>query len=145
VVVLRVFSSYSPRLASRLPYVIWEKFSKGGSAEFSGDGSELRDFIHTSDIVFALKLILDNVSNTDFSVWNIASGKPISVKKIVELGAKVFVDCNNDLNVSFKFNNEIRPYDPKILLADVTKLSSIGFTAKVEPELGFDEFFRTIR
>ena len=56
-----------------------------------GDGSQTRDFTYVSDIVSAL--IKSSKSNYQSEIFNVGSGKTISVNRIVELlkGKKVYI------------------------------------------------------
>jgi UDP-glucose 4-epimerase len=142
IVMLRVFSSYANSLNSRLPHVIRQKFNKSPNAEFAGTGEELRDFIHTQDLVAAASLIIANQLKPGISTWNVASGIPFSVSDVVNVAALEYGRRHPDNSYTFKFNNEQRPYDPKILLADISKLKTLGFKPKISPTDGFTEYFK---
>ena len=142
IIILRVFSSYANSLSSRLPYAIRQKFDKSPNPEFAGTGEELRDFIHTQDLAAAASLIIADQLKPRISTWNVASGIPFSVSDVVNVAASEYGRRHPDNSYTFKFNHEQRPYDPKILLADISKLKGLGFKPKISPTDGFTEYFK---
>jgi UDP-glucose 4-epimerase len=141
IVILRVFSTYSNGLTSRLPYVIRQKFSEERNCNFAGSGEELRDFVHTSDLVSATSKIISKELISPISFWNIASGTALSVREIVQIACNELGRSDN-VFYTFNFNNKLRPFDPKILVANISKLRSIGFEPEVSPREGLAEYFR---
>ena len=141
VVILRVFSSYSNELKSRLPFVIRQKFNQNNEIELSGTGNELRDFVHTSDLVSAASMIVSNRAHAQSPVWNIGSGLALSVEEIVQIAANEYTKRSNGAIHSFGFNNKVRPYDPRVLLPDISKLKMLGFIPQVHPKVGLASYF----
>ena len=141
VVILRVFSSYSNGLKSRLPFVIKQMFNQNQRIELSGTGNELRDFVHSSDLAEAAAKIATDNSIPQFSVWNIGSGVALSVEEIAQIAALEFMKRNDGVMYSFAFNNKVRPYDPKILLPDISKINELGFIPKIHPTVGLSLYF----
>ena len=142
VIILRIFSSYSETLRSRLPYSIVNKFQNSRNAVFDGTGNEYRDFIHTDDIIAATQQIAEFSTGISFSKWNIGSGVALSVSNIVEIASKVFNESYDGLKYSYDFNNVTRPADPINLIADISKLNSISFEPKHDPNDGLASYFR---
>jgi UDP-glucose 4-epimerase len=142
ILIFRVFSTYSDSLQSRLPHVISRKFNENLDLRFSGTGNEMRDFIHTKDLVSAASFILTNRVIQPISTWNIGSGKSISVREIVQIAATEFRKKHSGSNYLFSFNNEQRLYDPKILVADISKLSGLGYYPRILPNIGLADYFR---
>jgi UDP-glucose 4-epimerase len=141
IVILRVFSTFSKGLTSRLPYVIRQRFSEERNCNFAGSGEELRDFVHTSDLVSATSRILGKALISPISSWNIASGTALSVREIVQIACNELGRRDN-IFYTFNFNNKLRPFDPKILVANISKLRSIGFEPEISPREGLAEYFR---
>jgi UDP-glucose 4-epimerase len=141
IVILRIFSSYSRNLESRLPHAIREKFSISSHAEFAGTGQELRDFVHTRDIFDASTHILGSELQAGSSTWNVASGVPVSVRDVVQLAIDQYKRLGKELSYSFSFNGEVRAYDPRILLADISKLRGLGFEPFLPPKVGLTDYF----
>ena len=55
---IRIFSAYGNGLRKQLLWDIYQKYQNTGRIELFGTGEETRDFIHVSDIVRAIELIL---------------------------------------------------------------------------------------
>jgi nucleoside-diphosphate-sugar epimerase len=142
VIILRVFSTFSMQLDSRLPFVIRQKFESSPRAEFDGTGLEVRDFIDTTDIVSAASSIVSKKLSERRSIWNIGSGMALTVSEIVELAAVEYEKKNHGLKHSYRFNGKVREFDPTTLTANVSKLSNIGFELQVDPRAGLGAYFR---
>ncbi|ABX12064.1 NAD-dependent epimerase/dehydratase family protein [Nitrosopumilus maritimus] len=50
-----------------------------------GDGKNTRDFIHIDDLVMGIEQSISNISGKRGSVYNLASGKSVSVKELAKL------------------------------------------------------------
>ncbi len=96
-----------------------------------GSGKQTRDFTYVTDVVDAfLKCSKSKISN---EIFNIGSGKTISVNKIVSLikGKKVFI--------------KKRPGEPDCTFADISKIKkSIGWVPKIDIEKGVDMLLKDI-
>jgi len=56
-----------------------------------GDGTQRRDFVHVSDVVFANILAMEDLPKEAFGeIYNIASGKNTSVKELAECLSRIF-------------------------------------------------------
>ena len=87
-VALRYFNIYGPRQAVTNPYT-------GVAAIFAGqllggdnplvfeDGAQQRDFVHISDVVQANLLAMDR-PEADYEVFNVGSGRPVSILQVAE-------------------------------------------------------------
>ena len=142
ILILRVFSTYSDALRARLPYVISKKFNEKLDLRFAGTGNEMRDFIHAKDLVESVLFILTNGVIPSVSTWNIGTGKSISVREILQIAAAEYSKKYSSPNYSFSFSNEHRPYDPNVLVADISKLSGLGYHPRILPHDGLAEYFR---
>ncbi len=96
-----------------------------------GDGTQTRDFTFVSDVADAIY----SASHSDVTgkIFNVGSGKTISVNRIVELlgGDKVHIPK--------------RPGEPDCTFADIEKIKSlIGWSPKVSIEDGIQELIRKI-
>jgi UDP-glucose 4-epimerase len=88
-----------------------------------GDGLQTRDFTYVSDIVDAL--ILASKNKNSGQIFNVGSGKTISVKKITELlgGNVVYIPK--------------RPGEPQSTFADITKIKTeLNFKPNIPIEEG---------
>ena len=96
-----------------------------------GDGTQTRDFTYVSDIVDAI--ILASKKESSVSVFNVGSGKTVSVKKITDLlgGEVVYIPK--------------RPGEPDSTFADITKIKKeLNFKPKVPIELGIQKILEEI-
>ena len=96
-----------------------------------GSGKQTRDFTYVTDVVDAfLKCSKSKISN---EIFNIGSGKTISVNKITSLikGKKVFINK--------------RPGEPDCTFADISKIKKlIGWVPKINIEKGLDMLLKDI-
>lgn len=74
------------------------------------DGTPVRDFIYTTDIVAGYLLLAENIEKASGEAFNFGSGEPISmlelVNKIVELMGRT-ADLDPEIMLSTKIKNEI--------------------------------------
>jgi len=86
--ILRVFNVYGPGQSDASAGVI-SKFlyniSQNKPLVIFGDGSNTRDFVSIDDVVDVIHNSIDNVEGKKGNSYNIASGKPISIKELAEL------------------------------------------------------------
>lgn len=122
VVVIRFFSIYGPGLTKQL---LWDASSKLSAAQeeasFWGTGGETRDWLNIED---ATGLMLKATGCKDlFAIVNGAAGNRVTVDETLEM-------LREELGVAVrvKFNNAVRPGDPRFYHADISKANSLGWT-----------------
>lgn len=127
VVSLRLFNVYGPRSRTSGTYgavfgVFLAQKLRGRPFTVVGDGSQTRDFIYVSDVVEAF--IKAANSKLDYEIFNVGSGKPQSINRLVSLlfGEKTYVPK--------------RPGEPDCTWADTTKIGSI---LKWQPKVSFED------
>lgn len=89
-----------------------------GTTHPTPDGSCIRDYIHVCDLVDAHIVAMNNLSNP-IEIYNIATGKGISVKEFVYACKKVTA-----LDFKVVEQEEPRPGDYAIIFADPAKIES---------------------
>lgn len=111
-----------------------ERLSKGLRPIIYGDGQQTRDFVSVNDVVNAILLAMESSSCRGTHVFNVASGKSISINDL----AKTMIRISGlDLE---PIHEEERKGDIKHAVADTTRSKSIlGFTAKEELETGLKQ------
>lgn len=139
---LRFFNVYGPRqkaeggYASVIPAFI-KRIKAGESATINGSGTISRDFIHVRDIARALYLSVEHAiskTNSNFNVYNIATGKPTSLDMLWNTLCKV-----SGKNIQANYG-EKRIGDIEVSIADVSLAEkSLKFEAKVTLENGLRE------
>ena len=132
---LRYFNVFGSRQDSRSSYatvipLFIEAIQKNESPTIHGDGQMTRDFIYVEDVVRANLLAAQSAAGNG-EVFNIASGRPISVSELFNTISRV-------LEASLQpRHGPARVGDINDSYADVTKAkSSFGFQAQVTLEEG---------
>jgi len=144
-VALRYFNVYGPRQALSNPYT-------GVAAIFSSrilnnhppcifeDGLQSRDFTHVSDIVQANLLAMES-NDADYEVFNVGTGRPLTVLNIAEALIKS-LSSSVDMNIVRKY----REGDIRHCYADISKIrDQLGFQPQVKFEKGISEFIGWVR
>ncbi len=125
---LRLFNVYGPRSRTSGTYgAVFGVFlaQKIAQEPFTvvGDGTQTRDFTFVSDVVEAM--IIAAHSNIKNEVFNVGSGKTISVNHIVKL-----------LEGNYVFIPE-RPGEPKVTFANIEKIrDQLSWSPKISIEKG---------
>tara|TARA_B110000008_G_C16750053_1_gene476225 strand:- start:344 stop:796 length:453 start_codon:yes stop_codon:yes gene_type:complete len=134
VTILRLFLVYGPGQDSErfLPQVIEGCFS--GNDFATSKGEQLRDFCYIDDITDGiLKAMRNNQSNGE--VINLASGKPISVRSIIE-HVKNYIGKGspNFGSIPYRIGENMSLY------ADITKAKmTIGWEPKTTIAIGIEK------
>lgn len=136
VISLRLFNVYGPRSRTSGTYgAVFGVFlaQKLNHKPFTvvGDGSQKRDFIYVSDAAEAF--IKAAYSDVKKGVFNVGSGNPQSINKLVSLlgGERVFIPK--------------RPAEPDCTWADISRISStLGWEARVSFEEGVQRVLEQI-
>ncbi len=133
---LRLFNVYGPRSRTSGVYggvfgVFLAQKLNGKSFTVVGDGNQVRDFIYVSDVVEAfVKVASSEIEN---GVFNVGSGKPQSVNKLVLLlgGEKKHIPK--------------RPGEPDCTWADIRRIKRLlGWEPKVSFEEGVQKMLEQI-
>jgi len=130
VVSIRIFNAYGPRSRTTGAYgavfgVFLAQKLAGKPLTVVGDGTQRRDFIFVTDLARAFLLAAE--SHCDHEIFNVGTGQPQSVNRLVELlgGEAVRVPK--------------RPGEPECTWADITKIRRrLGW----EPRVSFEEGVR---
>ena len=120
------YDNFDTKSAMVIPSLI-NKFinSKTGTVEVWGDGSNIRDFIFSSEVARAMLLIMFKKPKLPI---NIGSGKGVSIKKIVEIINEYFGN-----NHKLSWNKKYSGGDKKRVL-DITRLKKLGFKHEINLE-----------
>jgi UDP-glucose 4-epimerase len=136
-IICRFFNAFGPNETN--PHLIPEiqgQINSGIRTIKLGNTTPKRDFIHTSDMARAVKLLLDNF-NQGIDVFNLGQGIEYSVNEIVaaferQLGEKITIETDPQ---------KVRKVDRLHLLADITKLKNfVGWA----PKITIDEGIKTL-
>ena len=133
---LRFFNVYGPRSRTSGTYgamfgVFLAQKLAGEPLTVVGDGTQTRDFTYVTDIARALFKAL--TVETPGQIFNVGSGKPVSVMEVVRL-----LKCNHVFIPK-------RPGEPEITHADVTKIyDQLGWTPEISIEQGVEKILSEI-
>lgn len=115
-----------------------EEFIVFGNDYSTRDGSCIRDYIHVSDIanahVLALKYLMENWQDEYFDVYNLGSGKGVTVFEVLEAFSRV-----NGILPKYKVGRR-REGDVEMVYSDSSKaLKNLGWKTKYD----LDEMMRS--
>lgn len=143
--VLRIFSAYGEMLKRQLFFDVATKIAQAGQEGRSeiilfGTGDESRDFIHGEDVARAAILVSSVDPANSLQVYNVASGKQVSIKSAV----KMFLSAAGS-EIRCFFNGQYRAGDPAHWQADISRLQAIGFSAEVTLHAGLTRYSNWLR
>lgn len=139
VVSLRLFNVYGPRQSLSNPYtgvaaIFISRLKNNKQPVVYEDGGQTRDFVSVHDVVNALILAMEKKA-ANYSVFNIGSGKPTSVKTIALALAMLLKK-----NIEPSITNDGRKGDIRHCFADTTKAKKfLGWKPQVSFEDGMKE------
>ena len=133
---IRIFSAYGNGLRKQLLWDIFQKYQNTGRIELFGTGNETRDFIHVSDIMKAMELILDYEG--DEQIFNVANGEEVSIRKLAE----IYAECLGVSKNIVSFNGKTKEGDPKNWRADISLLKKLGYEKSMELEKGIAAYVK---
>jgi len=107
------FGRYSLAIAKFL-----KSHGKNEPLSIDGDGTQRRDFIHASDAIAALELILQHGKNGD--VYNIGTGTTVSVQEIADTISPKQVRVPDRVGAI------------KLTCANISRLRALGYEPKVQ-------------
>lgn len=132
--IARIFSAYGVGLKKQIFWDMYNKLTSTGELEMYGTGDESRDYIYIDDVVNALYLIATS-TECDF-ITNVANGVEISINCV----ANSFANIVGVASEKITFNNISMPGTPNNWLADVTKLTKLGYRQSVGLEEGIRKY-----
>ena len=140
VAVARLFSVYGSFLKKQLLWDLCTRLSAGTSiVELGGTGQELRDWTDVRDVVRALDLLKD-LSSDAVPTINVGTGKATDVRALAALVANAW-----PVKVDIVFSGKSRTGDPFSLVADSSRLQSLGFEWQITPDVGIHDFVHWYR
>lgn len=132
--IIRLFSVYGNGLQKQL---LWDAYQKltlpREQVEFWGTGTETRDFIHISDVLSLIDIII--AQKEHFMIINGASGIKHTVAEVITL-------IRNNLlpACSISFNNQVNIGNPIYYWADMTHLNRLNWKPKISFEEGVQNY-----
>ncbi|MDO8873708.1 MAG: GDP-mannose 4,6-dehydratase [Methanoregula sp.] len=135
--IIRPFNNYGPRqneksYAGVIPLTI-KRILNGMAPAIYGDGRQTRDYLYVTDTANAA-IEVYNHKNTRNRVLNIASGKEISIRYLVEF-IKNYLGCNEQIIYETERPGDVKRHIANIFLAE----DLIGF----HPSVNFEDGLKT--
>lgn len=134
ITVLRVFSAYGNGLRKQILWDLYHKYKETGKMELFGTGDESRDFIHITDVMQCIELILKTDSCEN--VYNIANGEEITIRDL----ARQYADVLGITYDHIIFNGSVKEGDPQNWCANIDKIKELGYQQKVLLKEGIKEY-----
>ena len=137
------FDKYKKKESKVIAALIRRAFEKENPFEVWGDGEDIKDFLFIDDFIDALLEIFPRTS--DFDIFNIASGVPITIKEVL----KHIIDISNNGVIEVNFDTTKPTMIPKRMI-DISKINKlIGWYPKTSITQGlkltFDWYANTYR
>ena len=129
------FDNFDPENAMVVPSLI-RKAHENPSLDVWGDGSPVRDFIHSRDVALGMLFVVENGITEPL---NLGSGTGVSIKELVEIIA-------DNLEEEKAINwDTTKPTGDKMRILDMTKAKSYGFETSISFEEGVKDTIRWFR
>ena len=133
---IRIFNAYGPRSRTTGAYgavfgVFLRQKLEGAPFTVVGDGQQKRDFVFATDVAEAF--VLAGLTDHSGQIWNLGSGNPQSINRLVEIlgGPVVYIPA--------------RPGEPETTWADITTITrDLNWAAKVTFETGVQKVLNHI-
>lgn len=136
ITIVRPFSIYGNGLRKQLIWDICNKIAQNDEITLFGTGAETRDFIHISDFVLLIDLIIKNDKFT-CEVYNAASGTETTINEVAAIFENHYAPSKK-----INFNNEIKSGDPLNWGADISEIKKMGFTPKADFKNSIIEYIK---
>jgi dTDP-glucose 4,6-dehydratase len=138
VVVTRCTNNYGPNqnLEKFIPKMI-QSLKENQELPVYGDGQNSREWIHVSDHVQAILMLLE-AKHLDHSIYNIGSGLELSNLQLIEALKRIAVESKSEI----KFVQDRPAHDFRYALDSRRIKAEIGWKPRVSFEEGLAELYR---
>jgi UDP-glucose 4-epimerase len=125
--IVRLFSAFGPRLRKQVVYDLMRKIHENPHELFIyGDGTQVRDFNHVSNVVEALLVVAER-AGPEGEVYNVAAEEPVAIR---ELARRICEQVG--VEPRFVYSGDVRPGEAQRWYADISRLKGLGY----RPRLG---------
>ena len=122
-----------------VPALIRKVVERHDPLDVWGDGNDIKDLIYIDDFIEGMLLVMEKID--DFCPVNIATGRPCSIKEVLN----IIIKADNYTGAKIAFDTSKPTMIPKRLI-DVTKAKKLlGFQAKTSLEEGLEKTVRWYR
>lgn len=138
-VALRYFNVYGPRQSLSNPYtgvaaIFMSRIKNNNPPIIYEDGLQTRDFVSVHDIVDS-NIIAMEKEKANYQVFNVGSGKPISIKGVAEILSELY-----GKDIKPEITNKFRQGDVRHCFANIEKIKKrLGFEPKRDFRKGMKE------
>ena len=122
------YDNFDPENAMVIPSLINRALSQSGPLTVWGDGSSIRDFIHSSDVARGMLIAVEKGINMPI---NLGSGGGLRIKEIAEIIASL---TNKEIIL-----DKSKPTGYKKRIMNIDKAKSFGFKCEVDLLTGIKE------
>lgn len=151
--VARFFNVYGPRQQPSNPYtgvaaIFGSCARRGVSPQVYEDGLQVRDFIHVSDVVKALAVLIGDrhrglaqrswASAAYHGVFNVGTGYPTTILQVAKMACAVLAR-----DIEPEVTGQYRVGDVRACIGDRERMRNLGWEPQVRPEAGLRELFAT--
>lgn len=140
ITVMRIFNIYGPRQPRYVIHDLFRKIMKDPNhLEVLGTGEQVRDYCFVTD---AARAFVDIAARPELagSVFNLAGGHPVSIKELVTR----ILACLELKDTEVTYTGKSWPGDITRLVADINRISGIGFLPTIDLETGLKRFAQWI-
>lgn len=129
-----LFSVYGPRLRKQVVYDLMCKITADAtSLTLFGDGSQVRDMNHVSNIADAM-LLIGRMAKLGGERYNVAANEQISIAEL----ARMICDAMG-VNPKFNFTGEVRPGETQAWYPDTSALQALGYRPQMPLRQGITD------
>ena len=140
-VIARPFSVYGTGLKKQVVYDLTRRFlSERAKIVVFGTGKEKRDFVNVRDCCSSLSKIADSIETVAPATVNIGTGKATTLSTLVSL-----IAAQTGCREEYEFAGKDAPGNPEHLIADTTRLGTMGVECTIALEDGLPEVIDSIR
>jgi UDP-glucose 4-epimerase len=119
---VRLFPVYGPRLRKQVVYDLMRRAQDSPEELFIyGDGTQVRDFNHVSNVVDAI-LLVNEAGTGEGEVYNVAADESVAIR---DLAAMICEQLG--LNPRFVYSGDVRPGEAQRWYADGSRLAALGY------------------
>lgn len=144
---MRLTNTYGPRMLAahfRQGFINWfvRLAIEGATFRLYGDGTQVRDFVFVDDTVRAM-LLAPVTSGTAGQIFNVGSGKPVSLREIAEL----LIEISGKGAIEFvPFPEDAKRIEIGDYVADVTRITdTLGWRPEVGLREGLERSYRYLQ
>jgi len=123
------YDNFDPENAMVIPSLI-RKALENDTLEVWGDGSAIRDFIHSRDVALGMLHMVENKVNMPV---NLGSGTGVSIKQIVDI---IVEKCGKNIEVKWDLT---KPSGDRKRILDTSRAKSFGHQIQIDIEDGIEE------